>query len=306
MPASVKIACALLMTALFAACNQQQTLLEDEQALPSTIEDLPVIESLIAAPENAQIRGAPGYNIAFNIIPGTPQSVTDAMNAARSRWQGAVTGDLPDVTGTIPANSCGNNPAFTGTIDDLLVFTGAENIDGPGGTLAQSGPCFVRTNGGLTIASVLIFDSSDLAQFSSQLSAIAVHELGHSVGVGTLWQSKGLLRGAGTSNPRFVGAGARAEWRALGRTGSVPVENTGGAGTRDGHWRESVFANELMTGFINTGFNPLSRVTIASIGDLGYQVNLAAADPYALPGARAAMEAFELNEKLLTPTARVR
>jgi Leishmanolysin len=306
MPTSVKIVCALLVTALFAACNQQQAVLDDEQALPSTIENLPVIESLVASPENAQVRGAPGYNIAFNIIPGTPQSVTDAMNAARSRWQGAVTGDLPDVTGTIPANSCGSNPAFTGTIDDLLVFTGAQNIDGPGNILAQSGPCFVRTTGGLTIASVLIFDSSDLNQFASQLSAIAVHELGHSVGVGTLWQSKGLLRGAGTSNPRFVGAGARSEWRALGRTGSVPVENTGGAGTRDGHWRESVFANELMTGFINTGFNPLSRVTIASIGDLGYQVNLASADPYALPGTRAAVEAFELNENLITPTARVR
>jgi Leishmanolysin len=306
MPTSVKIACALLVTALFAACNQQQAVLEDEQALPSTIEDLPVIESLIAAPENAQIRGAPGYNISFNFIPGTPQSVTNAMNAARSRWQAAVTGDLPDVTGTIPANSCGSNPAFTGTIDDVLVFTGAQNLDGPGGTLAQSGPCFVRTSGGLTIASVLIFDSSDLTQFASQLDAIAVHELGHTIGVGTLWQSKGLLLGAGTSNPRFVGTGARREWRALGRTGSVPVENTGGAGTRDGHWRESIFANELMTGFINTGFNPLSRVTIASIADLGYQVNLAAADPYALPGARAAVEAFELNEDLITPTARVR
>jgi hypothetical protein len=306
MHTSMKIAWTLLAAALLAGCSQQTVIQDDEQALPSTIEDLPVIESLIAAPENAQVRGAPGDNIAFNIIPGTPQSVTNAMNAARSRWQAAVTGDLPDVTGTIPANSCGNNPAFTGTIDDLLVFTGAQNIDGAGGILAQSGPCFVRTTGGLTIASVLIFDSSDLSQFASQLNAIAVHELGHSVGVGTLWQSKGLLRGAGTSNPRFVGAGARSEWRALGRTGSVPVENTGGAGTRDGHWRESVFANELMTRFINTGFNPLSRVTIASIGDLGYQVNLASADPYALPGARAAVEAFELNEQLITPTARVR
>jgi glutamine synthetase len=26
----------------------------------------------------------------------------------------------------------------------------------------------------------------------------------------------------------------------------VPVENSGGPGTRDGHWRESVFSNELM------------------------------------------------------------
>jgi hypothetical protein len=43
------------------------------------------------------------------------------------------------------------------------------------------------------------------------------------------------------------------------------------------------FNNELMTGFIDQGANPLSRVTIASFGDLGYQVDLSAADPYTLP-----------------------
>ena len=66
------------------------------------------------------------------------------------------------------------------------------------------------------------------------------------------------------------------------------VENTGGAGTADAHWRESVFGNELMTGFVDAGVNPLSRVTVASMGDLGYTVNLADADPYTLaPGLRA-------------------
>ncbi|NJK45114.1 MAG: peptidase [Pleurocapsa sp. SU_196_0] len=299
-----KIVGALLLAAFLAACNQQPAL--DEQPLPATIEDLPVLETLSIAPDNAQTRGAPGYNITLNIIPGTPQSVRNALSSAVSRWQRAITGDLPDVTGTIPANSCGNNPAFSGTIDDLLVFSGSQSIDGAGGTLAQSGPCFVRTANGLTIASVLIFDSADLTQFASQLSAIAVHELGHSVGIGTLWSSKGLLRGAGTTNPRFVGAGAVREWRALGGSGSVPVENTGGPGTRDGHWRESVFNNELMTGFINAGTNPLSRMSIASLSDLGYGVNLNAADAYSLPTNRAAIEAFELNEQLIMPSARVR
>jgi hypothetical protein len=38
-----------------------------------------------------------------------------------------------------------------------------------------------------------------------------------------------------------------------------------------------------MTGFLNSGGNPLSRVTVASLADLGYSVNLAAADTYAPP-----------------------
>jgi hypothetical protein len=61
------------------------------------------------------------------------------------------------------------------------------------------------------------------------------------------------------------------------------VENGGGPGTRDAHWRESVFFDELMTGYVGPGRDlPLSRVTIASLADLGYQINMAAADPFRL------------------------
>jgi len=62
----------------------------------------------------------------------------------------------------------------------------------------------------------------------------------------------------------------------------VPVENTGGAGTRDAHWRETVFKHELMTGYINSGVNPLSATTIGSLQDMGYVVNVGAADPFNL------------------------
>ena len=77
------------------------------------------------------------------------------------------------------------------------------------------------------------------------------------------------------------------EYRTLrggtGRRRAVPVENTGGPGTADGHWRETVFRNELMSGFIGDPGNPLSRMTAASLGDLGYQVDIDAAEPYTLP-----------------------
>jgi hypothetical protein len=38
-----------------------------------------------------------------------------------------------------------------------------------------------------------------------------------------------------------------------------------------------------MTGTLNSGTNPISRITIASLADLGYSVNNAAADPYVKP-----------------------
>lgn len=37
-----------------------------------------------------------------------------------------------------------------------------------------------------------------------------------------------------------------------------------------------------MTGFLNQGVNPLSRITIASLEDLGYSVSYSAADPFSL------------------------
>ena len=57
----------------------------------------------------------------------------------------------------------------------------------------------------------------------------------------------------------------------------VPLEVNGGSGTADTHWSESVFGNELMTGFLNSGPNTISTVTIASLEDMGYGVSYAPA-----------------------------
>ena len=140
------------------------------------------------------------------------------------------------------------------------------------------------------------FDTADLADMAAAgtLDDVITHEMGHVLGIGTLWNEKGLLDGAGGSNPTFAGRRAMDEYRALrdgtGRRRGVPVENTGGPGTADGHWRETVFRNELMSGFIDEPGNPLSRVTAASLGDLGYQVDIDAAEPYTLPDLMALAE----------------
>jgi hypothetical protein len=132
------------------------------------------------------------------------------------------------------------------------------------------------------------FDSADMASMISNGTFLGVilHEMGHVLGIGTLWTTKGLLSGRGGSNPIFTGVQATAEYNSLFGTTArgVPVENTGGSGTRDAHWRETVFGNELMTGWVGPGNElPMSRITIASLADLGYTVNLAAADSYVPP-----------------------
>jgi hypothetical protein len=72
------------------------------------------------------------------------------------------------------------------------------------------------------------------------------------------------------------------------------VENTGGAGTADSHWRETVFQRELMTGFVGDKPNPMSRLTVSSLEDIGYVVDLKKAEPYKLPNLSSIAESGSL------------
>lgn len=62
-------------------------------------------------------------------------------------------------------------------------------------------------------------------------------------------------------------------------SGSTAITDTSSSAN---HWRESVMERELMTGFLDNGSNPLSAITIRSLAELGYTVNAAAADAYAM------------------------
>jgi hypothetical protein len=220
------------------------------------------------------------FRIEVRFLGGLTARQRSAFAAAADRWTTVIVGDLPDVR------------VDGETVDDVLILAQGTAIDGPGQVLGQAGPTHLRPAGAGTAAllpakGAMSFDSADLATLEDEgtLDDVITHEMGHVLGIGTLWSRKRLLGGSGTDDPTFTGAGAVAEYAALtdDAPAGVPVENTGGPGTREGHWRESVFGNELMSGFISATGNPLSRMTAASLADLGYQVDLDAAEVYALP-----------------------
>ena len=144
----------------------------------------------------------------------------------------------------------------------------------------------------------MIFDSANVDLLAKgTLYPVILHEMAHVFGFGTIWDEKGLLVGkCVSSTPSFIGPSAQQGFMAaLVPSGVysdpiVPVEGQGtcGDGTRDGHWSESVFGDELMTGYIGTN-NPLSAITSASLRDMSYVVNDAPSDPYTLPLAAAAL-----------------
>lgn len=208
-----------------------------------------------------------------------------------------IVGDLPPV-------------AIAGeVIDDLLIEAEGADIDGPGNFLGQAGPTHLRPKTAgkaafLPAKGIMSFDKADLdaMQADGTLGDVITHEMGHVLGIGTVWMRKGLLSGEGGANPTFRGPAAMKEYGKLKGGGAgptpVPVENRGGGGTRDSHWRETVFQKELTTGFVDVKPNPLSRLTVASLQDMGYVVDLTKAERYGLPNLRAAAEAGTLSTHL--------
>ena len=213
---------------------------------------------------------------AFDIVinySGDP-AYQAAFDAAATRWEQIITADIPDFT----------SPTY-GLIDDLLIEASVTFIDGAGLVLGRAGPDELRDDSSLPAHGEMQFNSADIAQMAANgtLISVILHEMGHVLGFGTIWGELDLRTNFG-----FTGQHAVAEYRAL--TGIavatvVPLEMSGGSGTAGKHWSEDLFTNELMTGFAEApGIGmPLTRLTIASMEDLGYTVNYGAADPFTLP-----------------------
>ena len=232
------------------------------------------------------------YNIELRFLSAISPSQAESFTNAEQKWESLVVGDVGDELMSEGPGSCRNDtPAINEQVDDVLIFVTLEPIDGRGGIVGSAGPCWIREPGFLPLVGVMVFDVQDieLIEQDGLLEALFLHEMGHVVGIGPTWRHLGLLAnpvGSGGTDPHFTGRRAIDAFNSVGGAGyagaKVPVENDFGPGTSDNHWRESVFGNEVMTGFIDDGANPLSAITVASLADLGYAVDLSAADRYTL------------------------
>ncbi len=282
------------------------------QGLSATVGTLPPVPFTATT----QTPPASAYHVDVRFI-GPPPSATqkEAFDSAAARWSTHILGDLLDTpfTPDDDLSFCGGQ-SLNETIDDLLIFAKIDKIDGVGGILGQAGACYLRDNDSLSVVGIMQFDVDDVASLeaSGRFRDVVLHEMGHVFGVGSLWNFKGLITGRGTGDPFFTGPSGRMAFAAASPAGgfpgnAVPVENNGGGGTRDVHWRESILRNELMTGFLNAGTNPLSALTAASLRDQGYLINDAGADPFTFGAAlqAATSTAAVAHTTLITPFVRM-
>ena len=224
------------------------------------------------------------FQVDVRFLGGLSANQRSVFLLAAQRWAQIITEELPPVSvrgEVVPGTNIDE------VVQNVVIYARGEDLGGVGGILGQAGPVIVRSGTNLPAVGIMSFDIADLGNMEANgsLVNVVIHEMGHVLGIGTLWARLGLVAGSGTNDPEFTGTYARQAYTDLttiaGR--DVPLANQGGAGTAEGHWRESVFGQELMTGYLDEGVNPLSNLTIASLRDIGYSIDMDAADPFALP-----------------------
>jgi hypothetical protein len=218
---------------------------------------------------SGRLDGQAGYDIKINFSGTWTAPLQQAFIDAADFLSKIILGDVADVTA----------PRRFAT-DDITISAELSNIDGVGGVLGQAGPTVWRTANFLPAAGTMQFDIADAQTYldSGNWLVIVFHEMMHTLGFGTMWDQMGLLSGSVAGGDLvFTGENANAaylaEFAALaaadGFAYGVPVETDGGSGTAGGHWDETTFVNEVMTGYIDPT-NFLSTMTVAALEDMGY------------------------------------
>ena len=241
----------------------------------------------------------------------TARQQAEILRAAR-RWETIITGDIPDISFVGDAYDewdpfLDHWITVNDVVDDLRIFVAARDIDGRDGTLGWTWPSWTRTLSNLPIVAQIKYDTADLDSGLDQLYAVMLHEMGHALGFGAVWEDLGLLQDPQPywdmfdpdldwdtvviKDTHFLGPLARAAFQAAGgnryQGAIVPVENMPLFAINT-HWREFVLDGELMDSILPLDedinpLEPLSAITIQAFADMGYQVDLSQADSYVLP-----------------------
>jgi len=224
------------------------------------------------------------FSINFNFNGGLTTSQEAVFNQAKATWESYITGYKSGITQT-----------------GITITADGSNIDGVGGVLGSAGPTSAVFQGGYWLArdGSMNFDSADPADMESTgiLDEVITHEIGHVLGIGTLWDENWnqlYINGSVQYTGAFALDAYRDEFDPLATY--VPVELGGGADTANRHWNENDngsgstgitgqngrdFTQELMTGWIGVDSDNhyISNTTLGSLQDLGFKMFMPIPEP---------------------------
>ena len=220
----------------------------------------------------------PGFQITVNFAnPALPASQKSVFEQAVARLQQIIVGDIPGVT--LPGGQF---------IDDMRITAFVETMD-PGLNGFAFADAFRPGPGGLPYSGEIHINAARIG--NPGIYYTVIHEMLHSLGFyDSFFQQTNTVTGLGTTMPLFTGANAVREYRSyfnLPTATGVPLYgDLAAAGSYGSHWDTLTVGTEIMSvgwDTTSTDVRPFSRMTVAALDDIGYDVNYAAADNYVRP-----------------------
>ena len=219
------------------------------------------------------------FDIDLVFLDDFDEKQKNVLRYVARRWTAIVSDDLPDYEFARDwSGQCGDHQVQISageSIDDVRIYVATfDGSESP--AVGYGGPDLLRENH-LPIVGCLALDLE-----RANLLITGLHEVAHVLGFGPIWDEFGfrqnLSRGDPNADTHFNGPLAIAAFDNAGGSShagaKVPLQKMDGS-----HWRSSVFPGELMG---PGGGSALSAVTVQSLADLGYGVDVTQADAYAV------------------------
>lgn len=153
-----------------------------------------------------------------------------------------------------------------------------------GGDLAGGARvCLSRPDGALPAVAFIQVNAAAVSRMKEEnwLEDTMLHELFHAMGFGSFWRTRAAMTRTNLVTTNTFG-GAQAQQACSQMSAPIAAACAGGVplSSELAHWNLGVFGNEMMTQSTRAGARPVSAMTLAAMADVGYTVNLHAADRF--------------------------
>jgi hypothetical protein len=208
-----------------------------------------------------------------NFSPEMKQAINDAADF----WEGVIVGNNSGKSHNIKIEVAGEDlgePDKQGSAALAFAAPTETMTNSHGNVLSTDGIAAVNTN-----AEVFQALNSDIDLFTN----VVKHEFAHVVGIGTLWEANHLVDPNNAVYNAATNAGkVYGELQGLEVGKAIPLTSGVGVASDIAHWQEEFFQNELMSHEAEAPeySMPLSELTIASLEDIGWEVNYGAAEAF--------------------------